>query len=434
MNKRLIGCLLAGLFFIPMVHAQKEKLTSAIQSYKRGGELNDAKSLIEDCTKDEVTSIDPKTWAWYGLIYNTLFHDSGRSADKVPNSLTLAVQGYFKSYTLDTKKKFGDEIENGLQQCYNDNFNLAIEPYTTRHFDTAYTYFRAAYDINMFLNKNFGDPVDSAHNIGYYTAFTAYQVGKLDEAKMLFNELLSKGYEKDEAAFRNFSALYMDQKDNLNAIKTIQQGELRFPASEALLIDEINLYIQSNKTQQAVDKLTQAIHDKPDSLKYYYVLGQKYEDLKQPDKAADIYNQLITLLQAHIQKSGGKASDYGTLGSAYERLKRYSDAADAFAKAIVNSKTDPEKADYNFKTGAMYFNQAVVLDKKRESATPADSKKIEEQMNALFNQATPFLEAAHQLDPKNRQTLEALKQLYGTLNMVDKYKAIKAELDALDTK
>mgnify|MGYP006199414473 CR=1 FL=1 len=46
-------------------------------------------------------------------------------------------------------------------------------------------------------------------------------------------------------------------------------------------------------------------------------------------------------------------------------------------------------------------------------------------------QAIIELQKAHELDPKDRNTLISLKQLYLRINDQDKYKEVKAKLDGI---
>jgi hypothetical protein len=51
--------------------------------------------------------------------------------------------------------------------------------------------------------------------------------------------------------------------------------------------------------------------------------------------------------------------------------------------------------------------------------------------DALFKKSLPYLEMAHKLDPKDMDTMTALKELYARLNMMDKLNDIKLQIDAV---
>jgi hypothetical protein len=47
---------------------------------------------------------------------------------------------------------------------------------------------------------------------------------------------------------------------------------------------------------------------------------------------------------------------------------------------------------------------------------------------ALMNSAMPILEKAHGMNAEDRNTMTALKQIYGRLDLEDKYMEMKAKL------
>lgn len=52
------------------------------------------------------------------------------------------------------------------------------------------------------------------------------------------------------------------------------------------------------------------------------------------------------------------------------------------------------------------------------------------QRDATFRRSLPYLENAHLQDPKDMDTMIALKELYARLNMTEKLDDIKRQIDA----
>lgn len=446
MKKLILFSLLAILILPKNVSAQTTDVTNAALSlddflkYSTKGALDDAKASIDKAIQDPAANVAPKAWVFRGQIYLELVADSGKSNAKVENGVDVARDAFEKAPSLDLKKKFDDQITFGLLRCHNNYYYMAVDPYNRGHYDSAYNFFRKAYEVSHFLNRTFGEDVDS--NSLMNTAYTAYITGMNDTALRLYKEQLALGYANKGNFYHQLSDIYLNLKDTTAALNTIRDGMKKFGNTEMLMVDEINILIELNRTKEAVDKLTKAITDNPDSLKYYYVLGQKYDDLGMKEDAEKIYSSLINRLQDKI-KNGGKAYDYAVLGSACTRLGKYDEADKAYASAVANAKNNDEKAKYNFTWGAMYFNRAANLNSMLDSVGKVNqpaAQQMYKDMKEYFYKAIPYLEAARSQEAEpDYATLDALKQVYGALAgsdaaLYEKYKEVKQALADLQNK
>jgi tetratricopeptide (TPR) repeat protein len=72
--------------------------------------------------------------------------------------------------------------------------------------------------------------------------------------------------------------------------------------------------------------------------------------------------------------------------------------------------------------GAMVYNEAIILNKKMN-----DEKNMKiynamiPQRDALYQEALPYLEKSYELNPSDRATIQALKEMYARMGMDEKY-------------
>jgi len=78
----------------------------------------------------------------------------------------------------------------------------------------------------------------------------------------------------------------------------------------------------------------------------------------------------------------------------------------------------------------LYFNQAA--DIYNQANNESDNKKyqaLKAKGDEKMKLAVPYLEKAHELNPKDLPTMESLKNGYYRLQMNDKYDAMKKKID-----
>lgn len=371
--------------------AQKSQVTSA-WNYLRNNELANARTSIDAAAKEESTMGSAKTWNYRGKVYLAIAVDTTKQVD-IPNALDEAKTSFMKAAELDTKKEYQEDIVNGLQSIAFMKFNDGVSPYNAQQYQPAYDAFKSVSDIYAFLNTQYNMGIVDTSAM-YYAAFSASKLGKNAEAAESYNKLIAMNYNKPEV-YQGMSQMALSQKDTAQALKYIEQGRKVNPDNNVLMFDELNIYLAQNRTNEVITKLQEAIAKNPKSAaELNYVLGNKYD------------------LALH-------------------------DTANAMKYYNESLKLKPEYFDVNYSIGAMYFNQAVQLNDQMNKLPLSDQKKYDElktQRDRLFRRTLPFMEKAYELNPKDHDTLVALKELYARLNMTDKQTKISAELKALDGK
>lgn len=379
--------LISGLIVIAIsAYSQSSQVVSA-WNYMKYGQFEEAKNSINQATQDSKTSTWPKTWFYRGNIYLAIYSDT-TFRKKNTGALTEAITSFQKAMELNPKNEFKDQIANALQESALNSFNEGVAPYNSKDYQTAYNAFKQSADLYVYINKTFNQAIlDTLATL--YTAFAATKLKKYDEAQALYQDLLDKGVSKPEI-YASMGEMYIAMNDTVKAITAISKGASMYPDDESLMIQELNLYLFSKQYDKALEKLQIAIQKEPKFTALYVQLANIYEMQKDTANARKAYNQAISI--------------------------------------------EPNNFDATYRLGAFYYNQAVEVNNQMNkldlnAQKQYDALKIERDI--LFKKSLPYLEKAHNLDPKDMDTMIALKELYARLNYTDKLDAIKKELDAL---
>ena len=382
---RKVTILLMGLLFVGYVaSAQKGKVTSAM-TYMDNGELEKAWQTIQIAEKNEKTANYYKTYFVKGRILQKI----GESKDpKIKNlvdePLKKAWESYQKAIQLDEKKKIHKTIEIYLPMLNADFINAAVEDFKKKDFKSSMEYFELALEVGA--DPVFNGVVDTS--IIYNTGLSAYN-GKLwNQAIEYLGKAKDMGY-GGGAVYVLLKNAYLEKGDTLTGLKVLQEGFHKDPTDKTIIFELINYYLLvEDNSQAAIDYINKALEQ-------------------------DTMN----------------ASLYFAKGLALDKLDKHDEAIQAYKESIAK---DPNYLNAYYNLGAMIFNDGVTKFNKCNEIM--DNKKFKEcvsQADEIFKESLPYLEKAHELDPKEINTLETLKVLYYRLHMYDKRDQIVKELDAI---
>ncbi|MFT5834063.1 MAG: Tfp pilus assembly protein PilF [Cognaticolwellia sp.] len=234
------------------------------------------------------------------------------------------------------------------------------------------------------------------------TAFLASTAGRKEDAARLYSQLLESG-DKSADIYNGLFKAYFDN-DEEKAMQYLQEGRVAFPGNQELLYSEINYYLKNGETDKLEARLKDAIAQDPDNKSLYSVLGNTYDNLMK-DATEDIARTELM----------GKAERY-------------------YKTAL---EKDPEYSDVIYSLGALYYNEAVRYAKLRADL-PLSAKKEYMVLSAKFQEnvvkAQPLFIKSESLNPDDRSTIIALKELYAQANRLDITKEYKNRLAQLDNK
>jgi tetratricopeptide (TPR) repeat protein len=389
-----ISLLILTLFAFTVTNAQNSKVNSAYAKYNQAitdlsksdidGAVNNLKSAaenIEPAIKDEKTMIKSKTWRYRGNIYSTIAGIESMT-DEFPDATQKAIDSYGKAMELDTKGSYKDEITQSIVTMYNAGVQLGIDAYTAQEYEKAMGYFAAnqeLYDIIGIIDTN------GIYNEGLSADFGGFT----DVAVANYLECAELDYEA-EYCFNKSITLLADQEKYDEAIEVSKAARLKFPESEAIIIAQLNVYIQADKYEEAEIELERAALNNPDDANMWFALGVVKENLDKIDEAEEAY--------------------------------------------LKSLEIDSDFYNSNMNLAILYFKRASALI---NAANEIPVNEIEEyeaakaQAMVQLELAVPYFEKSYSLKPGNRNVLLDLKEAYGQLNDTENYNRVKEMIDNL---
>jgi len=379
------------LFAVTCAFAQKGKVTSAL-NYKDAGKLDKAVESIEE-------TIDPKnpksensiswsgTWEARGSIYQAVYASKDENYKKLSEDpLTVAFESYQKALQLDDKDRFTKSVKIKLTLLVGDLTNQAIAAFNEEKFEKAMKSFEEILAINqMPAYKTEGtNTVDTV--IMYNAGLAAFSAKNYDKAIEYYKQAAKYKY-NGAKTYKAISDSYFQKKDTLGALHTLQNGLKEYSDNGPLLVEVINIYLHANKVDSAMNYLKIAIEKDPKNSSYYFALGTLYDKLQKIDEATSSYLKAIEF------------------------------------------KEDYFDAYYNL--GALYYNKGVKQIDVANAVPSNQPDKYEVEKNKAdveFKKAIPYMEKAHEINPKDKFTMESLKTLYYRLKMLDKHAEIIEQL------
>ncbi|MDO9613069.1 MAG: tetratricopeptide repeat protein, partial [Bacteroidota bacterium] len=183
--------------------------------------------------------------------------------------------------------------------------------------------------------------------------------------------------------YQLISSSYMQKQDTVGALGVLKEGLKEYPDNGTILVEVINIYLNSNRVDDALKYLDIAIEQDPKNSSYYFARGTLFDKLQKPEEATTSYL---------------KAIEY---------------------------KDDYFDAYYNL--GAVYYNKGVKQIDVANAVPSNQPEKYEEEKEKAdieFKKAIPYMEKAHEVNPTDKFTMESLKTLYYRLKMLDKHAEI----------
>lgn len=371
-----------------------------------------ARTAIEEAIATEPTA---ETYYWAGMIgyQEVTLENYNQMLGKGVNQ-ALAGQAVMESYdywleadrlamipTLDKKgrevvdTKTRANITKKMLEYYKNQELVKYGIYLNeqRDFEGAYKAFKKHIDIpelDMMQNEKIQKemPRDSIYTqYKYYAAIFAVQAQLHEQAIAVLEQLKDGDYEAVSVNQFLYQE-YVELKDTVKFVATLQDAIARFPQESWFLQNLINYYIFSGQEQAAIDYLAQAIEREPNVAQYHHIKG-------------------------NLDENQGN----------------YEAALVDFDNAL---KLDPTLADAMAGKGRVYYNQAVKLNEAAAMISDnKEYKKALEEMNEVFRKALPFFEKAHEMAPEDRNYMQILKGLYYRFNMTAEYDAISEKLNNL---
>jgi tetratricopeptide (TPR) repeat protein len=349
--------------------------------------LKDPKEITKTAVMDgnTVHNIDQYVYDYFTLnVENNIVKSWVETKFIVPDALDSAVKCYQKAIDLDIENKLTKKIKEGLKSITLIYQKDALNFYTLKNYKDAFHAFKNIMDINDLKQVNYVDTT-----VTFYTGVIANQAGLRDEALKYYLREKDLNYGKKEPTiYYSISSIYLTKKDSADALAVLQEGFKAYPSNSLILEQLINFYMSSGESQLALNYLSTAINSDPSNKSYYFAQGTLYDKLDSFDRGVASYNKVIQI--------------------------------------------DTNYFDAYFNLGAIYANHAREIQNKAQDEK--DNKKYEEEKGIAegeFAKSIPYFVKAHEIKPKDKQTLDNLKAIYHRLKMDDKYNEVLKLLEQL---
>lgn len=399
--KRLL--LIATVAITSVTFSQKGNTSSAGIAWKNfksnlmGGdmdaaakELADAKDFIDLSFVNDETKDDPKTLMYYGMIYFTAASLVNQTDEDRLNAIdpdkakTDGLAALKRSIEVDTKERYSDDVKQFAGMSRDQSFQMGLKMYEEKKWDEAAQLILMAADFGDVLGSS-----DSGYY--YYGGIAAYNAENWKEAERAFTQTAEWGYEPGVSVF--YLSQAMQKQDRLSDAEVmIKKYVKKFPGNKEILIEMVNIYIDTDRKEEAVVALNEAIDLDPNNVALVFTAGTIYENMEDFENAEKQYNKALEL--------------------------------------------DPKDVNSLSAIGGLYFNKGADVNNaanKLDFGDPNYDSMVAESKD-YFKKAVPFLEKATEAKPEELTYWIALRDAYGKAGDVEKFKEAKAKVAEMQGK
>ena len=276
----------------------------------------------------------------------------------VEDALAKAAEAYKKAGELDVKGSKSKDIMAGLANVASKYIDDGMNCYQFGDLAKASQLFEKAANVSAIA------PLSKVDTTALYNAaYTAWAGKDYERAKNFFEKCLAANYYYDGGeVFAKLGDVYTNLGDAKKGAETLEQGFVKFPQSQSILIGLINYYMTSGEnTDRLFSLIDEAKKNEPNNASLYYVEGNIYKELKNIEKAVESYYKCAEInpeyefgyigagilyyeLAIELQEKASNEYDdkkYNELvGQLEQALKN---ALDPFEKAYAVSKDDQLK-------------------------------------------------------------------------------------------
>ena len=377
--KKVVLTLVAGLS-MQVAFAQKAMLTSAILDY-RNGRLDKAKTEIDQASTNEKSAAMAKTWFYKGEIYTGLMENPVYKKNAPADASKIAYDAYDKYLKMEPNGEFAKTATTKRDGLYGVIVNEGVAFYNDKMYDKA---------LESYTTATMMRPNDTTAYV--YAVYAAEAKEDYPKAKETYRKLISLNHKPLAHYKRMIDITQQVEKNNAETLKILEEARAKFPNDKDLMVSEASLLISSGRGKEAISKLDAAIAAETDPKK--------------------------------------KSNLYAVLGTLHDQNKNQESALANYKKAV---EADPTNFDAQYNLGVYHFNKGAEIynrTTKMDYATyQKQGPKLEAQAKGMFQQALPYFEAAHKLEPNDRATMNSLSQIYMKLGRMADVEKMNKKMD-----
>ena len=338
----------------------------------------------QEASKGLKTKEVPKLWSYRCEIYLAYIMMAGSEDDikaDVEKNEEAFEEVIFKSAEncrkTDVNKAYWEPLKQKLNLMRWGSASSGVEMFNEKKYEEAYELFTSASQL--------ADIIEMDDSLSFYNAGLASEkLEKYDEAAIYYAKCAKLGYQ-GALTYVLLSQSLNKEKKHDEAGKALAEGLEKYPGNLDLIKEQLNGYLLSEQYDKAEESMAKVIAKEPNNAVLHF-----------------------------------------SIGTIYDNLKRYDDAEKAYDAALA---IDADYFDALYSKGVSFFNQAVEIYDGVETLTNVVEQDSEvKRAEGLMERAIPVLEKAHGMNGEDRNTMTALKQIYGRLDMEEKYVEMKNKL------
>ncbi len=374
----------------------RAQLSSAIANYN-SNKFDKAKEKIDACLESEKLKGKSKMWYYRGQIYTAIAQNPakifGALKEGNPDAIFVAYEAYNKALELEPKKRgyYKDAKKALKRNLHPTSINAGVEMYRKKNFDASVKAFELAQKTNPQSLLPFvygGDVAREAKNNEKYEAALR---GILKFEPSAFEVLLKKEELEKLQDAEAKKARLIKEKSNYYAalvfhlreikqyekgVKVVEEGIKLAPNNENLRALQVELYVKTDKLDDAIKNLEAEIAKDPKNVGNYVNLGIIYDKAGKIDKSEATYEKCL--------------------------------------------KVAPDNYKANFNLAVLQFNKAAkiltAIDKLTLPEYNKKGKKMEDDAVVAFQKALPYFEKLKKQKSDDMSVLRPLGKIYNFLS------------------
>lgn len=419
--------LIASSFLFSVVAiAQKNEFKAAEKAFKAQNPA-EAKNILMQSESLFANLENEEKIKFYALKGNVLL-DLAKKNVETSKNLEAAAGAFQTLISLEEnekKKKFTDAAKGSINEIIGLVVNEAIKLGESKEFIKASEKLYLAYQLDKTKEDNL-----------YYAASYAVNGQDYDKAIEYYEMLKKLNYSGEKIIYSAVNVInnqvenFASKADRDQSVKlTLHKDptEEKVPSKKGEIYSNYALIlIQKGEIEKAKAAVSEARKLSPDDVSLIVTEANMYFNLED----FDTYQKLIN---EAVKKDPNNPELFFNLGVASAKTKDTAKAIEFYNKAI---ELNPKYSDAYLNLAAIILekDQAIIEKMNSLGTSAADNKKYDQyklDREKVLKEAYPFLEKTIEFGNKEIEVKRTLMNIYYTLDMTEKYKKLKAEVDKM---
>ncbi|SHG63456.1 Tetratricopeptide repeat-containing protein [Flavobacterium fluvii] len=417
--------LVSALLISVATFAQKDQIKAAEKALK-GGNPQEAVTILSTAESSIANAAEAEKTQYLFVKGNAYLELANKKVEEGKN-LSLAAKAYQELLAVEKasgKNKYSILALNSIITIKGKLINSAIEDTkANKTIDGA----NKLYDAYL---------LDKKDTINLYYAASTYVNGKdYNTALKLYEELKVLNYSGKGTSYLAINKI-SGQEDLFNTAKE-RDAALKIthekPKNEAIPSKRGEIYknialilVDQGKIDEAKKAISDARKANPEDMS----LALAEANLYLQTKDFETYKKIIAEI---LEKNPNDADLVFNLGVISANAKNAVDA-EKYYKRVMEIKPDYVNAYINLAALKLEDEKAIIDEMNKLGNSEKDMKRyavLKTKRENLFKSTIPYLQKAHEIDPKNIDVAKTLLNVYSALEMPE-YKALKAKVKEME--